>query len=183
MFRHEVTTWQKDQKLDDIYEMLRQQQYAKTHLKLHSNYHQIHVKELSAKSIYWDAHGEPKIVCSIVTRPCWPQHTFRVLNRLWKPVINTGGIKTIDEGFAMVLKSQWSWCRDNHAAAIFMSRSIHGSWAKWAAKFFKQQLDLDFYHPQQLFLTCDNENDHNCWQQILIHGDLTVLNKWRRKEP
>lgn len=183
LFSHEVTTWQNDKFLDDVYEKLRQQHYAKKTLKLHSNYDQTHVKEVSAKSIYWNQQGEPKIVCSIVTRSCWPNHTYRVLNRLWKPMINTGGVKTIDIGFALLLKSQLEWCNRNDARAVFMSRSIHGNWAKWAANFFKKQLGIELHHPAELFLTCDNEKDESCWQQILIHGDLSVLNSWRHKNP
>jgi hypothetical protein len=180
-FKHKVTTWEKDTTLDAVYEHYRQLHYSKTDLKLRANYSQYHVSEVSAKSIYWGHDGLPKIICSILSRPCWPPNVYRILNRLWKVNINTGGVKSIDPGFAMLVEDQMKYCKNLGAHGVFMSRSIHGNWFKWAGDYFKKELDLDFFHPSELYLTCENEFDYNCWQQILFFGTTGCLNQWKKQ--
>ena len=178
---HFVSTWEHDEILDSIYDHLREIHYSKKNLKLHSNYSREHNKELSAKSIYWDSNKNPKIICSILQRSCWPTGVFRILNRLWKPDINSGGIKTIDPGFGLLIQHQLEWCLAHGATGVFISRSVLGNWRSWAAKHFQKEIQIDFYIPNNLYLTCDNENDKSCWQEILFHGDKTLLNKWKCK--
>jgi hypothetical protein len=149
---------------------------------LSKNYSSHHLNEISAKSIYWGKDGLPKIVCSILNRQCWPQGVFRILNRLWKPDINTGPVFGIDEGFGLLVENQVKWCIDNGAKGVFMSRETSSHWQYWAQSIFLEQTGIKFHIPTEKFLTCDNECDSTCWQHILYHGEASLINNWRRKE-
>lgn len=177
---NKVTTWTFDSVLDDLYESLREEQHNKTH-RLSKNYSKHHVTEISAKSIYWGSDGKPKIVCSILHRTCWPNGLYRILNRLWKPEMNTGPVFGIDEGFGELIKSQSEWCYNNGAKGIFMSRETKPNWQSWAQPIFVEQTGIEFYAPIQKFLTCNNECDDSCWQYILYHGDNSLLNTWKQR--
>lgn len=180
-FRDVVTTWKTDPLLDLIYDDLRQQHYNRQHLRLYRNYSHDHVKEVSVKSIYWRDDGSPGIICSVLGRKCWPQGTYRILNRLWKPTINTGPRRGIDHGFSMLVINQTQWCMDRGARAVFMSRQTDG-WTRWAGEHFNRSTGLFFECPTGRYLTCDDDENNECWQKILIHGDVnSVLNTWRNK--
>jgi hypothetical protein len=180
MHKNKVTTWVTDFTLDESYESLREEQYSKTH-RLSKNYSKHHVSEISAKSIYYGSDGQPKIVCSILHRPCWPDGVYRILNRLWKPDMNTGPTFGIDEGFGELIKSQAAWCFENGAKGVFMSRETKPHWQSWAQPIFVEQTGIEFYAPTQKFLTCNNECDDSCWQYILYYGDNSLLNTWKQR--
>lgn len=181
MYTNQVTTWTSDKVLDSIYEDLRNKHFSNKSHRLYKNYGPEHVAELSAKSIYWGNDGEPKIVCSILSRPCWPDNTYRILNRLWKPNLNTGDTFSIDQGFALLIKDQYQWCLNQNADAVFMSRQTDGRWQQWAAKFLEEMTGLQFQLPSEKFLTCGNELDDSCWQRIIFIGNNTVLNNWKHR--
>jgi len=183
MYIDKVTTWTSDPELDSIYEDLRSKHYANTSHRLHSNYGPGHVAELSAKSIYWGVDGTPKIVCSILSRPCWPNNTYRILNRLWKPAINTGDVFSIDKGFALLVQDQINWCKAHGSTAVFMSRQTPGRWQEWASTTLSEMTGIAFHLPDKKFLTCDNEEDDSCWQRIIFSGDVSLLNNWKHKSP
>jgi hypothetical protein len=180
MHRDKVTTWVSDSYLDEVYETLRKQHCAKPEFRLNKNYGQEHVKEVSAKTIYWNDSGEPEIVCSILIRPCWPANTYRILNRLWKVVPLTDPTFAISSGFSKIIQNQISWCTSNNAVGVFMSRQGPGNWQKWANEILSKQTNINFYLPDNKFLTCDNTQDDSCWQKIIFHGDTTVLNTWSK---
>lgn len=173
-------TWVKDKSLDDLYESLRAE-HVNTNHRLNKNYSRDHVQEVSAKSIYWGADGNPKIVASILTRPCWPGNVYRILNRLWKTEMNTGSVFEIDPGFGKLIESQTDWCLENGAHGVFMSRQNNTSWQAWAQPIFIKQTGIEFISPSNRFLTCDNELDNTCWQQILYYGDTDLLNTWKKR--
>lgn len=181
-YRDVVTTWVTDSVLDRIYEDLRQQHYNRKNLRLYKNYSPDHVREVSARSIYWNEEGKPSIVCSILSRSCWPAGTYRILNRLWKPEMNSGPIRGINIGFAKLAIDQTKWCMERGGKTVFMSRQMDG-WAKWALPYFNQTTGLEFELPQGRYLTCDDEENDDCWQKILIHGDVSLaLNTWKSKD-
>lgn len=181
MYKNQVTTWINDPILDEIYEDLRKKHYIKSGHRLYKNYSQSHIQEVSAKSIYWGHSGEPEIVASILARPCWPDGTFRILNRLWKPAMMTKPIFDIDEGFALLIKDQVSWCELRGAKGFFMSRQGDSNWQQWAAEKLSEQTELEFYLPEEKFLTCNNEEDDSCWQKIIYYGDRNELSSWKNK--
>jgi hypothetical protein len=173
-------TWVENKKLDALYESLREKHYSFNH-KLKENYSETHSREVIAKSIYWGTDGQPKIVCSILRRDCWPNNVYRILNRLWKTDINTGPIFDIDRGFGILIENQVEWCLENGAHGMFMSRQGNSKWQSWSLPIFKEQTDIEFIAPPQHFLTCDNETDSSCWQQILFYGDNNLLNTWKQR--
>jgi hypothetical protein len=181
MYIDKVTTWTHDPILDSIYENLRSKHYANTSHRLYNNYGPEHVSELSAKSIYWGLDGQPKIVCSILARSCWPANTYRILNRLWKPEINSDDAFSIDKGFALLIQDQFDWCTLKDARAVFMSRQTPGRWQEWAAGILSNMTGISFHLPTEQFLTCSNEDDDSCWQRIIFTGDVDLLNNWKNR--
>jgi len=182
MYKNQAVTWVSDPVLDGIYEELRKLHYLNVGHRLYKNYSLDHVNEVSAKTIYWGHSGEPEIVCSILQRPCWPNNTYRILNRLWKPKILTNPIFDINEGFAKVLEDQINWCELRKADGVFMSRQGDGKWQKWAAKKLTVMTGLEFYLPDEKFLTCNNEDDESCWQKIIYYGDANNIQDWKNVE-
>jgi len=182
MYKNQVTTWIKDDVLDSIYEDLRKKHYIKTGHRLYKNYSEYHIQEVSAKSIYWGHSGEPEIIASILTRPCWPAGIFRILNRLWKPAMLTNPIFEISEGFVKLIEDQISWCEIRKAKGAFMSRQGDTAWREWAIHELQNKTDLKFYLPPQKFLTCATEEHNDCWQKIMYCGDESELDNWKKKE-
>lgn len=180
MYKNKAITWTVDPVLDAIYEDLRKKHYVKIGHRLYKNYSKDHLAEVSAKTIYWGHSGEPEIVCSILARPCWPDNTYRILNRLWKPEMLTGPIFDISEGFAKILEDQTSWCELRGAKGIFMSREGDGRWQRWANAKLTKMTGIQFYMPGDKFLTCNNEDDDSCWQRILFNGDVATLDDWKK---
>lgn len=179
MYKNKAITWTSDPVLDEIYEDLRKKHYIKEGHRLYKNYSKNHLAEVSAKTIYWGHSGEPEIVCSILKRPCWPDNTYRILNRLWKPKMLTGPIFDISEGFAKVLEDQVGWCELRKADGVFMSREGDGKWQKWAAEKLGRMTGLKFQVPYDKFLTCSNEQDDSCWQRIIYYGNPEVVKHWK----
>ncbi len=179
MYKNQAITWTTDPVLDEIYEDLRKKHYVNEGHRLYKNYSKDHINEVSAKTIYWGHSGEPEIVCSILKRPCWPDNTYRILNRLWKPKMMTGPIFDISEGFAKVLEDQLSWCQLRKAEGVFMSRQGDGNWQEWASEKLQAMTGLEFYLPREKFLTCNNEGDESCWQKIIYYGNAATLQNWK----
>ena len=181
MYKNQVTTWTSDTALDAIYEDLRKKHYIKAGHRLYKNYSPEHVQEVSAKSIYWGHSGEPEIVASILSRPCWPENTYRILNRLWKPKLMSNPIFEINEGFTKLIEDQINWCELRGASGMFMSRQGDTSWQHWVVSKLSAQTDLEFYIPEEKFLTCSNEDDESCWQRIIYHGNTDTMSTWKNK--
>jgi len=182
MYKNQVTTWINDSALDQIYEDLRKRHYIKTGHRLFKNYSEYHIQEVSAKSIYWGHSGEPEIVASVLSRPCWPTGVFRILNRLWKPAMLTNPIFEISEGFVKLIEDQISWCEIRKSKGAFMSRQGDTAWREWVVHELQNKTNLKFHLPQQKFLTCANEEHDDCWQKIMYYGDESELDSWKKKE-
>ena len=183
MYKNQVTTWTTDSVLDQIYDDLRKKHYIKAGHRLFKNYSEYHIQEVSAKSIYWGHSGEPEIVASILSRPCWPDNTYRILNRLWKPNMHTNPVFEINEGFTKLIEDQIAWCELRKADGVFMSRQGDTGWREWALEKLEKQTDIEFYLPDEKFLTCNDEEADDCWQKIIYHGDKEKLTNWKNKAP
>ena len=181
MYKNQVTTWTTDSVLDQIYDDLRKKHYIKSGHRLFKNYSEYHIQEVSAKSIYWGHSGHPEIVASILARPCWPEETYRILNRLWKPNMHTNPVFEINEGFTKLIEDQINWCELHGAKGMFMSREGDTNWQQWVVAKLTGQTDLSFFIPEEKFLTCGNEEDESCWQKILFHGDVDQMLTWKNK--
>jgi hypothetical protein len=181
MYKNQVTTWTTDSVLDQIYDDLRKKHYIKSGHRLFKNYSEYHIREVSAKSIYWGHSGRPEIVASILQRPCWPDETYRILNRLWKPDMHTNPVFEINEGFTKLIEDQINWCKLRGAKGMFMSREGDSNWQKWVVSKLSNQTDIEFYIPDEKFLTCKNEKEESCWQKILYHGDIDQMSTWKNK--
>jgi len=181
MYKNQVITWTTDSVLDQIYNDLRKKHYLKSGHRLFKNYSEYHIREVSAKSIYWGHSGRPEIVASILQRPCWPDETYRILNRLWKPDMHTNPVFEINEGFTKLIEDQINWCKLRGAKGMFMSREGDSNWQQWVVSKLSNQTDIEFYIPDEKFLTCNNEEDESCWQKILYHGDTDQTLTWKNK--
>ena len=181
MYKNQVITWTTDSVLDQIYNDLRKKHYLKSGHRLFKNYSEYHIREVSAKSIYWGHSGRPEIVASILQRPCWPDETYRILNRLWKPNMHTNPVFEINEGFTKLIEDQINWCKLRGAKGMFMSREGDSNWQQWVVSKLSNQTDIEFYIPDEKFLTCNNEEDESCWQKILYHGDTDQTLTWKNK--
>lgn len=182
MYKNEAVTWTDNPELDQLYEQLRDQHHKRVNLRLHENYSPEHVKEVSAKTIYFGPTGEPEIVCSILQRPCWPTNTYRILNRLWKPNIFTYPVFGISEGFVKIIQSQVAWCSGRGAKAFFMSREGDNNWQRWTGDKLSKLTGINFLQPEKKFLTCGNDQDESCWQHILFYGETAVFSDWKNRE-
>jgi hypothetical protein len=87
----------------------------------------------------------------------------------------------INEGFAKLIEDQVSWCELRGASGMFMSRQGESDWQHWVVNKLKGQTELEFYLPDEKFLTCNNEEDDNCWQKIIYYGDTNLLADWKNK--
>jgi len=181
MYKNQVITWTTDSVLDQIYDDLRKKHYLKSGHRLFKNYSEYHSREVSSKSIYWGHSGRPEIVASILQRPCWPDETYRILNRLWKPDMHTNPVFEINEGFTKLIEDQINWCKLRGAKGMFMSREGDSNWQQWVVSKLSNQTDIEFYIPDEKFLTCKNEEDESCWQKILYHGDIDQTLTWKNK--
>lgn len=181
MYKNQVITWTTDSVLDQIYDDLRKKHYINSGHRLFKNYSEYHIREVSAKSIYWGHSGRPEIVASILQRPCWPDKTYRILNRLWKPDMHTNPVFDINEGFTKLIEDQINWCKLRGAKGMFMSREGDTNWQQWVVSKLSKQTDIEFYIPDEKFLTCNNEEEDSCWQKILFHGDVDQMSTWKNK--
>jgi hypothetical protein len=180
VYKNQVITWRSGEniELDELYDRLRELHSSRVH-KLRQNYSHHHTQEVCAKSIYWGDTGEPEVVASILQRSCWPERTYRVMNRLWKPEMLTNPVFGISPGFGLLLDSQIAWCNQECAQSIFMSRQGSGSWRRWLVS----RLDAakGFSSPPGQYLTCDDVDNPHCWQQIMHSGNPAQLDNWRKQ--
>jgi hypothetical protein len=78
-------------------------------------------------------------------------------------------------------KSQIEWletCSD--CQLYFISRETD-NWQKWMIENFSNTHGLNFEMDDHLYLTCPNECDNSCWQNIIYNGNRELLQTWQRK--
>jgi len=176
-------TWQygTDSVLDSLFEKLRATQYADHSHSLWRNYSAGAFTECAAISINF-VNEEPFFCSSILKRECWPDKTYRILNRLWKPAQRLKSLPRLSPGLGSMIHSQLTWLNENtNCKLAFISRETN-NWQNFLIDNFKKHFSLEFKMDNYKYLTCNNASDTNCWQKIIYYGDETVLTQWERKK-
>lgn len=165
--------------LDNLYDSLREKQYNnKTH-RLWKNYSKEQVHEASAFTIHFNNNDEPEVCSSIVKRNCWPDHTYRIMNRTWKQLNKKIRLKEISQSMGEIVKSQILWLEEHTDCKLYFISRQTDNWMDWAVENFYRQFNLKFTIGEHKYLTCTNEFDNSCWQHIIYSGDLQILNSWK----
>jgi hypothetical protein len=176
-------TWRlgTDTELDQLFETLRRQQYNNHNHKLWKNYSYSAFAECEAVSINF-VDDSPFFCSGILKKSCWPDNTYRILNRLWKPAERASSITRLSPGLGSMLHSQLDWLKENTDYKLaFISRETN-HWQQFFLDNFKKYFDLEFKMDDNKYLTCNNAKDPSCWQKIIYYGDHTILSSWEKDE-
>jgi hypothetical protein len=176
-------TWKfgTDTALDHLFEVLREKQYQDRSHVLWRNYSQDAFKECEAVSINF-VNDEPFFCSSILKRDCWPENTYRIVNRLWKPAHRLSSLKRISPGLGSLVHSQLDWLKDHTDCKLaFISRETD-HWQEFTIDNFKKYFNLEFKMDDNKYLTCNNPKSNSCWQKIVYQGDDSILRNWNKNE-
>lgn len=177
-------TWKPgtDKTHDELFDQLRAKQHSDTDHRLWKNYAADHFKFAVALTIHFDDQGEPEMCSSIASRDCWPGGAYRILNRLWKvhDARKSSAPGTMSASFGFSAQSQVQWLNTNTDYKLYFISRETDNWERWVARQFRAY-NLIFNTTDYKYLTCPNEQDSSCWQNIIYHGDAGVLEKWNRQ--
>lgn len=178
-----AVTWKPgtDTLYDPLFDHLRERHYRNQDHHLWKNYNRDHFyQECTALTISFDENDLPIFCGSILKRDCWPEKTYRILNRLWGVRPETIIIKKAHPSNGSFVKSQIDWLKENtDCELVFISRESE-YWQQWTVNTYKS-FDLDFYFNDREYLTCHNEDDSSCWQRIIYQGNIDLLKEWKHK--
>jgi len=178
----EAITWipGTDPELDHLFDVLRIQQYNNKLHRLWKNYGQDAFKDATALTITFNDENQPEICSSIISRPCWPSDTYRIMNRTWKQFNKKERLTALTPPFGAAVLSQISWLKENTNYKMFFISRESEHWVDWIIDKFKVQYQLDFKTNSYKYLTCPNECDDTCWQRIIYIGDTNILSQWKK---
>jgi hypothetical protein len=170
-----------DPELDVLFDKLRIAQFENQEDRLWYNYSESAFLECDALCIAFDDQENPQFCSSILKRSCWPDNTYRVLNRLWKTIPK---MRSLHKGpglsFLNSIAAQIQWLKENRTAdLIFVSRK-NDNWQT----ILLDSLDrygMPFKADKYKYLTCSDINDEDCWQYIAYCGDESRLLQWERR--
>ncbi len=177
-----VKTWTpgSNNELDELFDNLREEQFNNKNDKLYKNYSVENFNNSLANSICF-IDNVPLMCATIAYKSCWPNNTYRILNRLWKP--NNCRItfpKQMSSSFGEIAINQIDWIKNNlDYQCIFISRQTN-HWRNFVISEFKRQYNLTWKTDNYKYLTCENENCPTCWQNIIYLGNNKILKKWKR---
>jgi hypothetical protein len=171
-----------DEWFDTLFDDLRNAQFLNHNDALHKNYSLGNFVNCLAYSICFE-NNVPVMCATIAHKSCWPDKTYRILNRLWKP--NDKRIKfprQMSQSFGEIAKSQIKWIKDNlECDLMFISRET-SNWQNFVISEFDRQFSIKWKSNTNKYLTCDNENCHSCWQNIIYIGNEEVLEHWKHRQ-
>lgn len=173
-----------NQKLDKLFDSLRQQQYENRSHRLWKNYSKDEIEKWSgsiAYTISFDQNGQPELCSTVSYRNCWPMGAFRILNRTWKVKNKKQIMPEISQAMGAATLSQIAWLKENIDFKFYFISRQSDNWMEWVSNNFKRQFNLDFKIAENKYLTCPNEYDDTCWQKIIYNGDPEVLTQWKQK--
>jgi hypothetical protein len=178
-------TWKpgSNKELDSLFDSLREKRYNDRTHHLWKNYSKEEIEKWSgsiAYTICFDDNDRPEMCSTISSRNCWPENTYRILNRLWKNsnIINYPVI--MSPSFGYTAKSQIQWLTENTNYELYFISRQKENWERWVMRMFKQHYEIVFKTDDYKYLTCSNESDETCWQKIIYHGNEIILDKWKR---
>jgi hypothetical protein len=168
--------------MDQLFDHLREEQYQDTTHRLWRNYSKDSFDFAVALTIYFGDDGEAEMCTSIASRGCWPNDTYRILNRAWKTqhVRHMGAPATLGPRFGFSVQSQVEWLNTHTNHQLYFISRETDNWERWLIKQFRAY-DLEFVTTNYKYLTCPNECDESCWQNIIYYGDAGVLEQWKRQ--
>ena len=166
--------------LDTLFDKLREQQYRNTEHPLWKNYSKSSFNDCTILSIAFGSSGDPEFCSSVTQRECWPEHAYRILNRVWKINPIPGPIRKIKPSAGVMLHSQIDWLKQHtDCKLVFLSRE-GPTWQKFTIDQYKN-FNLEFKTDTYKYRTCATPNGQSCWQHIIYQGDDSVLENWDRK--
>jgi hypothetical protein len=179
----EAITWVPgtDQEFDQLFNVLRIQQYNDKSHRLWKNYGPDAFENATALTITFNDENQPEICSSIITRPCWPNNVYRILNRTWKQVNRLTRIPGLSPAFGATTLHQIEWLKENTEHEMFFISRGSEMWANWMVNKFKIQYNLEFKTDHYKYLTCPNECDDTCWQTMIYIGNSELLSQWKRR--
>ena len=167
--------------LDNLFNELREQQYSDKSHRLWKNYSKENFIHAVALTIHFDNQNNAVMCSSIASRPCWPNKTYRILNRLWKHSDKVTYRRSIGPSFGHSMTSQLAWLKENTDFDLcFISRQTD-HWEDFVISEFKDRYDVEWKKGDYKYLTCPNECDHTCWQKIIYYGNQELLTEWKRQ--
>jgi hypothetical protein len=167
--------------LDEEFDYLRNIQYSNKSHRLWKNYAPENFAGNVALTIYWNEDGEAELCSSIAQRPCWPNKTYRILNRTWKHSNRLNiAPKTMSHCFVSVINSQISWLDLNTDCELYFISRQTKNWEDLFIKKLKRGCNLSFKTDKYKYLTCSLETESTCWQKIIFNGNESLLNLWKR---
>jgi hypothetical protein len=173
-----------DTKMDQLFDQLRQQQYQDQSHRLWKNYSAENFDFAVALTIHFDDNDQPEMCSSIALRDCWPAETYRILNRLWKVHdIRKGGMpRVMSPSFAFSARSQIEWLNTHTKHRLYFISRETDNWEQWVIRQFHDSYQMEFNSSSDYkYLTCPNECDDSCWQNIIYNGNIGVLEQWQRR--
>lgn len=178
----ETVTWAPgtNKSFDQLFDMLREQQYQNTKHRLWKNYSPENFTFSVALTICFNKYGDPEMCSSIASRDCWPVGAYRILNRLWKHSNKIKYPRIMSPSFAETAKSQIKWLSSNTDLKLYFISRQTDNWEDFGIESFKHY-GLEFKKDNYKYLTCPNECDDTCWQRIIYSGDASILEQWKRK--
>ena len=180
----EAITWVPgtDLEFDQLFNTLRMQQYNNKSHRLWKNYGPDITDDSVALTICFDDDNQPEMCSSIASRNCWPGNTYRILNRLWKANEHrkSGAPGLMSQSFGISALSQIEWLNKNSNYKLYFLSRETPNWETYAVRQFSR-FGIKFETTEYQYLTCPNECDNSCWQNIVYYGDSEILHQWKRR--
>lgn len=171
--------------LDDLFEELREKQFNNTTDSLHENYIMEAFRECLALTITFD--DLTPVCCSgILSRSCWPQGCYRILNRFWK--VSNERFVSLNTSNRMLriadsIKNQQQFAFDNlNAKLVFISRHTD-RWQELILDAIKNNTGYSWnLDKDNFYQTCVIPKYQDCWQKIIYYGNNQLLEEWNKND-
>jgi len=168
--------------LDNLFSELREKQYNDKLHPLWQNYTAKHFLSCDALTISFNDDNVPVLCASILKRSCWPDKTYRILNRFWSCKQLDGAIKQLPFEKGLMIKSQINWLKNHTDYELYFISRSGSRWQKWSSEQYEHRFGLGaFHYDSYKYLVCDNCADDSCWQTIVYQGNEKLLEQWQRK--
>lgn len=180
---HAITwKYRENKQLDELFNELRQRQYANHSDRLWKNYDESILSLSTALSIVFDDNDVPLICSTIAHKSIWPDGVYRIFNRTWKPQYRKESLhRGVSPEMALIGYSQINWLHANTECKLYFFSRETDNWRKWAINSFSKDFNIFFTDGEYDFLTCENTSSDTCWQTIIYNGDFDVLKNWPHK--
>jgi uncharacterized membrane protein len=169
-----------DLELDQMFNQLREKQYQDHTHRYWSNYAVDSFKFAVALTICFNDINEPEVCSSIASRECWPEGVYRIHNRLWKHANKISFSRVMSDSIGQMAHSQIDWLEKNTNYKMYFISRQTDNWEDWSIKNF-QRFGINFVAGNSKYLTCPNECDDSCWQRIIYHGNIGLLDQWKHR--